>query len=177
MPNIPRRLRNRPVYKGMPVPANTMWLDGVPDFATIDQKEGLRLSTSRKCALCGQRMRGQVAFIASSRVMAAEQPVFRDGPMHEECARYSFEICPMVSGEHMEYRADSVTDAKYKDKVKIIKDNQMQLSTAHDPRVLPPVDMMMLLTDGWELKELSGMPLYVPSPGIVVDVLKEKGGK
>lgn len=149
---IPRRLRTRPRFQGRPIPANTMIVDGVPDFAAIDARIAIRLSHDGRCSLCGQRIRGEIAFIASERVMGGSPRVFRDGPMHEECARYAFVSCPFVSGEHTKYRPDDVTAKKYAG---------VGVLTVHDPRNDNIVEMQMLITRGWTLSSLEGQPLYV----------------
>lgn len=103
LPRIPRALRDRPTYHGMAVPANVM-IDarGVPDFATIDEVMAARLIGIQHCALCAKRMRSPFAFIGGPQ--SIERSLFRDGPMHEECARYAMSVCPFVTGAHRQYR-------------------------------------------------------------------------
>jgi hypothetical protein len=103
-PPIPRALRDRPVWHGYVVPANVMWdNDGVPDFATINEELSRLLMEARQCALCGKRMRREFAFLGGPQSIGHRH--FRDGPMHEDCARYAMAVCPFVSGQRRAYRS------------------------------------------------------------------------
>lgn len=111
----PKRLQRRPHFHGMPIPATVViGADGVPDFATLHVERAQNLARAECCALCGQKMRGPYAFVGGANTIALG--VYVDGPMHEDCAAYSFTICPHVSGTHREYR----TEAKQHEGMKTI---------------------------------------------------------
>lgn len=98
----PKRLQRRPHFRGLPVPANVIIDKGIPDFAVIDHIKARELAHQRRCALCGEKIRGLVAFVGGEKSMASG--FFTDGPMHKECARFAFTACPFVSGDHRHYR-------------------------------------------------------------------------
>lgn len=98
----PKLLQRRPHYNGLPIPANAVIDNGIPDFATTDVKKAQLLARERKCALCGSHMRPPYAFIGGP--ISAANGLFRDGPMHPKCARYAATVCPFVSGQHRQYR-------------------------------------------------------------------------
>ncbi len=104
MTEIPRALRDRPLWHGMPVPMNVVWdRNGTPDFASLNHELSVALGKARQCGMCGKRMRGEAAFIGGPHSL--EAGLFRDGPMHPECARYAMQVCPFVSGTHRQYRS------------------------------------------------------------------------
>jgi len=98
----PAVLARRPHYQGMPIPANIIIDDGIPDFAAIDKRQSVKLAKKRFCAMCGTRLRRPIAFIGGG--LSLKDGVFSDGPMHPKCARYAAEVCSFVSDKHHEYR-------------------------------------------------------------------------
>ena len=55
----PRSLRQRPRWRGLPVPFTTlMGPDGVPDFRSVDGGSRERCLVQRLCGLCGEKLKG-----------------------------------------------------------------------------------------------------------------------
>jgi hypothetical protein len=105
----PLKLRKRPHYKGLPIPATAKIKGGIPDFADIDWDKAKLFGINRQCALCGYKIQDKkVAFIGGP--LTAESKVYRDGPMHESCARYAAIVCPFLNGDKETYRHDSWID-------------------------------------------------------------------
>ncbi|MEX1022522.1 MAG: hypothetical protein WD058_05185 [Dehalococcoidia bacterium] len=98
----PKRLQRRPHYQGMPVPSTLVIEDGVPDFTTPDGDRVLDHVQRNLCHLCGERLRVEIAFVGG--VVSMNTGMFRDGPLHLECARFSFFACPFVAGRKATYR-------------------------------------------------------------------------
>jgi hypothetical protein len=51
----------------------------------------------RLCGICGERIVGDLFFIAGEK--SIESGLFFDPAMHEECAKYSFQVCPFLAGK------------------------------------------------------------------------------
>ncbi len=107
--SIPLKLRDRPLFKGLPVPAVVMYVNGIPDFRITDLDAWKRIADNRLCSLCGHPLRKLMWFIGGPSAM--EQRLFFDLPVHEECGLYSFKVCPylaLVTSTHSErqFRTD-----------------------------------------------------------------------
>lgn len=93
---VPERLKARPMFRGVPIPFSSFVRDdGTPDFKVTDQHKWNACVTRRLCAICGGPLDGSVFFIGGERCM--ETHIFFDPAMHEECARYSFAVCPFIA--------------------------------------------------------------------------------
>lgn len=94
---IPDRLKNRPTYRGFIIPAiSIMDAQGVPDFRVIDMEKWHQIVNQRLCAICGEKLvPGQYWFIGGD--ICEANHLFFDPAMHEECARYSFTVCPFLA--------------------------------------------------------------------------------
>lgn len=93
--SIPLKLRDRPLFKGLPVPAVVMYVNGVPDFRITDLEAWDRIANNRLCSLCGNSLRKLMWFIGGPSAM--EQRLFFDLPAHEECGLYAFKVCPYLA--------------------------------------------------------------------------------
>lgn len=119
------------------MPANVVVVDGVPDFATLDRKRAAALLKLRRCAMCGQNMSAPFAFVGGPAAIEAKH--FVDGPMHPECARYSFAVCPFVSGGKRRYRETSKQHPNY------------HVETLDVVSERPSSRMGMLLASSWDV--------------------------
>jgi hypothetical protein len=96
---MPRTLRQRPKYKGLPIPFTTFISpDGKPDFRVVDEYSRLLCIERRLCGLCGAELkRGRpIVFIGGDKSCGAGN--FLDPAMHEECAVYATTVCPYLTG-------------------------------------------------------------------------------
>lgn len=98
----PKRLQRRPHFRDMPIPSTLVIEDGVPDFTTPDLDKVDDHIRRGLCHLCGEKLRTEMAFVGG--VVSMNTGMFRDGPVHLECGRYSFFACPFVSGRKDGYR-------------------------------------------------------------------------
>lgn len=127
--DIPRRLRQRPRFKGMPIPFTTLiGKDGEPDFKVLDMAAVRACFQQRLCALCGQSLPMQqplpghpfslpmqIVFIGGP--VSAEHRCFVDPAMHEDCARYAVSICPYLANPSGDY---STAQPKHRDEEGLI---------------------------------------------------------
>jgi hypothetical protein len=127
----PKRLQRRPHYRGMPVPSTLVVEGGVPDFTTPDVERVADHVRRNLCHLCGEPLRREVAFVGG--VLAMQSGVFRDGPMHLECARYAFFACPFVGGRMVRYRPPK-------------EERRVAVAVTSDRR---PEHMALWVTDGY----------------------------
>ncbi len=81
---------------GLPIPSNVLIVDGKPDFRVIDVAKAERQAKKRLCAICNRKMGQWVCFLGGPGSM--QSGAFRDGPMHEDCARYAAQVCPYLAG-------------------------------------------------------------------------------
>ncbi len=96
--SIPLKLRDRPLFKGLPVPAVVMYVNGVPDFRITDLEAWDRIANNRLCSLCGNSLRKLMWFIGGPSAM--EQRLFFDLPGGVRSVR--FQSMPL-SGPGIEY--------------------------------------------------------------------------
>lgn len=116
MIQIPRCLRQRPKYKGLPIPFTTFIKDGVPDFKVLDIPNRNLCLRRRLCALCGQSLKDTIVFIGGENSIA--QRTFVDPAMHEDCALYAAQACPFLANKDGTY---SKVESKHDDTI-IVRD-------------------------------------------------------
>jgi hypothetical protein len=88
---VPSRAKVCPRFRGV-------WsrLARHPDFKTTDPRKIQRCVTERRCGICGKTMDREVVFVGGPLSMVSR--IFNDPAMHEECARYAYEVCPFLAG-------------------------------------------------------------------------------
>ncbi len=95
---IPKRLRSRPKFRGMPIPFTTFVnpQTKVPDFKVTNERSWNVCVTRKQCGLCGQLLlKNESYFIGGDR--SCTSGIFFDPPMHKECAEYAFKVCPFLA--------------------------------------------------------------------------------
>lgn len=98
MPEIPARLKDRPLFRGMPVPFTTFVGEGgVPDFKITDITKWFACVNLRDplCSICGQALEHWAWYIGGPQQL--KDQVYFDPAMHEECARYAAATCPFIA--------------------------------------------------------------------------------
>lgn len=94
---IPRRLRKRPRYKGLPIPFIALIRpDGQPDFRVVDQVTRLRVIADRKCQLCGEPLGKWKFFVGGTEAAKANQ--YFEPATHLDCLVYAMQVCPFIVG-------------------------------------------------------------------------------
>jgi hypothetical protein len=103
-PATPVRLANRPVVGGLAAP----WIslhhaDGSPVLGVVDAGRQTACLLQRWCQICGLPLLSPLVLLARARDIAAGYVT--DPGLHPECATYSVEACPMLSGTMRRYRS------------------------------------------------------------------------
>ncbi len=101
-PRIARMATDR---RGYPIPYTVMYVNGVPDFTAVDPKKWLTLLKIQGCGICGGTLHGRMFFVGGP--LCAENRLFFDHPMHEECATYALQVCPFLCIPKMHYRKET----------------------------------------------------------------------
>lgn len=91
---VPPRVAKLPQYKGLYVPYTTMWNGDVPNFKAVDNEKVWEVKRDCKCSVCGEPLDYWIAFMVTEEDVETKH-VF-DNPNHEECLRYSFNVCPFL---------------------------------------------------------------------------------
>lgn len=107
---IPERIAVLPRDpRGYPITFVTM-IDakGKAHFTTTDAVKRVKALAERLCAICGQELDKEMAFIGGEQCMSHHH--FYDPPMHLECAEYSFEVCPFLSMDSYKNLASKPAD-------------------------------------------------------------------
>jgi hypothetical protein len=92
---ITDRLKDRPVYQGLPVPYMVLVVKGVPDFKATDLKRWQECVQRKLCAICGQGLDYWVWYIGGP--SCTDNGIYFDLAMHEECAFFSAATCPFLA--------------------------------------------------------------------------------
>ena len=122
--------------RGLPIPFFAYRsADGTPDFTTVRAGAHLEQIKSNLCWICGQELRKFKWFIGGELFYA--HGVSNDGPMHEECARYSLEVCPYLAISQTQRTASggvvdtAVAEAK-PSKIVLLKVRKVRVSPSGD---------------------------------------------
>lgn len=83
--------------------------DGTPDFKFMDGKKQELCATKRICMICGQKLLDNDYWYISG-PLARKNFVSSDPAMHEECARYSLQICPHMHLQKAKRNTDDTID-------------------------------------------------------------------
>ncbi len=128
MIEIPSKLRQRPKFKGLPIPYTTFISpEGVPDFKVIDEYSRLLCIERRKCALCGQELKKNKPIVFIGGDKSCDAGNFLDPAMHEECALYAIKVCPYLVGTHSHRTDHDQSRARVIDMVVVGRPKRMGL--------------------------------------------------
>jgi hypothetical protein len=86
-----------PRYKGLPRLYTAIEVQGIVDFATTDVERWVECLRNHLCGVCGKPLEGD-RFYAIGGPESGAQRAFFDPPMHNDCAKWSFENCPYLTG-------------------------------------------------------------------------------
>ena len=108
---IPRALRKRPRdRRGFPIP----WIVLIdankrPHFTINDGARTLLAGRKKRCGLCGEKLRGDIAFVGGPQCFLSPMGAFSDPPMHRACAAYAIAVCPYLAAPSYAKRIDDRT--------------------------------------------------------------------
>jgi len=100
----PRVARLKRDERGYPIPAWAMLdANGKPDFHVLDMAKWVRLAQLRFCGICGEALGRHLAFVGGPK--SVERRVFKDLPMHHDCASYALRACPFLAAPKFSFAA------------------------------------------------------------------------
>jgi hypothetical protein len=101
---IPATMEHLPLdERGYPIPYFPPIVNGKPDFRYQDAKKRDACLKYKKCSVCGNPLKAkQFWFITGP--MGLVNKIVSDAPMHEECARFSINVCPHIAFHKAERR-------------------------------------------------------------------------
>lgn len=105
---LPGRMTHLPVSRGFVVPWFVAWIDGVPEFRSMDAVKYFAALRKKLCWVCGQRLGVNVCFVAGP--MCGINRTSSEPPSHVECARWSARNCPFLNNPNMVRREDDVVN-------------------------------------------------------------------
>jgi len=112
LPEVPERLRSRPIVRGYPVPWFVDDLDkhggGEPDFRIADGRKLIKALEQNLCWVCGEKLGVTKCFTIGP--MCAIQRVNSEPPSHKECAVFSAIACPFLNQREKDYRDGGKVD-------------------------------------------------------------------
>jgi hypothetical protein len=107
LPPLPARIAKLPVdRRGYPVPWFVAWINGEPEFRTMDGGKLVLAVRDRRCWVCGQPLGSFLAFTIGP--MCAVNRVSAEPPSHRECAEFSAIACPFLTRPHMRRRENDL---------------------------------------------------------------------
>lgn len=100
---IPKRLEERPRYKGLPIPYVALIKpDGQPDFRVVFEDNRMQCICLHWCQLCGQLLGKHIFFVGGPE--CAKGNLYFEPATHLDCLMYAMQVCPFIAGkmEHAE---------------------------------------------------------------------------
>lgn len=96
------RIAKLPTYKNIPIVFfASIDKHGIPDFKITDEEKRMRCAKEKLCWICGELLTPPwICFVGGP--ASCKSGIFSDGPLHDECARDSMELCPWLLGR-MDY--------------------------------------------------------------------------
>lgn len=94
----PKRLKQRPHWKGLPIPyIAVVKPDGEPDFRVTDEERRRSVLINRQCQLCGDQLGKWFFFVGG--VEAAKHNNYFEPACHLDCLIYAMQVCPFIAGK------------------------------------------------------------------------------
>jgi hypothetical protein len=106
LPDIPKRLRRRPIERGYPVPWFVAFVDGHYDFRVIGSGKIKQAGIEKRCWICGDQIGVNLCFPIGP--MCAINRISSEPPSHFECAEWSSRACPFLLNKEPERRTSNL---------------------------------------------------------------------
>lgn len=91
--------------RGYPIPYFAPLVDGKYDFRYQDPHKKEICLKYNKCSVCGKPLFDKSFWFITGPIGLANQ-VVSDAPMHEDCGRFSMEVCPHLQFQKAERRSE-----------------------------------------------------------------------
>lgn len=108
LPEVPKRLRRRPVERGYPVPWFVALVDGHYDFRVIEAGKIAEAVKEKRCWICGDLLGVNLCFPIGP--MCAINRTISEPPSHFECAEWSARACPFLTQKEPERRTNNLPE-------------------------------------------------------------------
>lgn len=116
---IPKRLKQRPQWKGLPIPYIALIDDhGKPDFRVTDQHKRFAVMRNHWCQLCGGPLGKWCFFVGGTEAAKANQ--YFEPACHLDCLIYAMQVCPFIVGK-MEHVDLAKVQAQYSKEAKLTR--------------------------------------------------------
>jgi hypothetical protein len=113
---IPKRLKLRPKFRGLPIPYIALIDDqGKPDFRVTDERKRIDIMRRRCCQLCGDSLGKYFFFVGGTE--AAKANAYFEPACHLDCLMYAMQVCPFIAGK-LEHVDLNKVQADYNDQLK-----------------------------------------------------------
>ncbi len=161
-------------HRGYPIPFLMM-----PDQQImIDGNKMKRCVLEKRCMICGQKLANKKWFIGGQ--ASAQNRLFTDPAMHEECARYALRVCPFLSKSDMKYRTTYDKDATLYTNPKYVRPDRSPTQVLMQTTGFKPIgwqDKVYILANRWRYVEHwnDGQKVETP-PGFSAEELAEHIG-
>lgn len=107
---IPALMKDLPLDdRGYPIPYFVPIVNGKPEFRYQDSNKREICLKRKFCSVCGNRLLDKQFWFISG-PMGLMNRISSDAPMHEECARYSINVCPHLIYFKAERRSEDGGD-------------------------------------------------------------------
>jgi hypothetical protein len=84
--------------RGYPIPyISVINKDGTPDFKKNDDVKAIMVLAQRRCTICGKKLYKDIWMIGAAISVFRNMGAFIDSFVHEDCGRYSLQVCPFLS--------------------------------------------------------------------------------
>jgi hypothetical protein len=112
LPRPSRRIARLPLDKrGYPIPWFAARFQGEPDFRVYDPAKFSRALKERRCWVCGEKLGAYGYFVVSPYCVVSRTST--EPPCHEECAEFSVQGCPFLTGAEVRRRAAALPEESF----------------------------------------------------------------
>jgi hypothetical protein len=118
---IPKRMKQRPKFKGLPIPYIAL-IDGSgkPDFRVVDKEKWASVVRYGLCQLCGQGLGEFMFFVGGPEAAKGNQ--YFEPAAHLDCLIYAMQMCPFIIGKIEHADVDKIA-AKHADaNIQVVKE-------------------------------------------------------
>jgi hypothetical protein len=162
---IPKRLKQRPQFQGLPIPHVTLIRpDGKPDFRVTNEEARQSVMRFGLCQLCGHGL-GKYQFFVGGTASAINNAYYEPA-CHLDCLIYAMQVCPFIVGK-----------MEHVDSEKIQRANPTVALQTHDfasPKRNPL--WVIVKASNWKIVYIGKTPCCKPDPWIkaTVPLMPEK---
>lgn len=114
LPPLPARIARLPIdERGYPVPWFVAWIDGKPEFRTMDARKLQTAIEQERCWICGEILGAHMAFVIGP--MCIINRISAEPPSHRDCALFAVQACPFMVMPKMKRREGDLPDDVFRD--------------------------------------------------------------